>query len=109
MPEIILRVREADPDKSAFLFFTDRGDKTIRSFRSHLVDDADRLARQQGSIHHEQRPVCAYELRNGLQIDGFALRHLTTNFQRYFESDTNCSTTLRVSRPMHEPALEGTY
>ncbi len=107
MPEIVLRVREANPDKSAFLFFTDRGDKTIRSFRSHLVDDADQLARQQGSIHHDEGPIRAYELRDGLQIDGFALGHLTANFQRYFESDANCSTTLRVSRPMHEPALEG--
>jgi hypothetical protein len=107
MPEIILKVREANSDESTFLFFTDRGDETIRSFRSHLIDDADHLARQQGSIHHEERPVGAYELRNGLQIDGFAFGHLTTNFQRYFESDANCSTTLRVSRPMHEPALEG--
>ena len=57
MPEIVLRVREANPDESAFLFFTDRGNKTIRSFRSHLVDDADHLARQQGSIHHDEGPM----------------------------------------------------
>lgn len=44
-------------------------------------------------------------LRKCLEVDGFAFRDLATDFQRYLESDSDCSSTLRVSGPMHSSAF----
>jgi len=101
MPEVAFRVREADTNETPLLFFTYGGHKTLDGFGSHFVENADQLAGQQRSVHYDERSVRAHELSKGFQINSLAFRHLAANFQWYLESDSDRTTTLRVSRPMH--------
>lgn len=79
MPEIIPGGRETYPDESSLTLLADGSHETFDGFRRHFIKNANHLARQQGSVHYDEGAMGAHKLRESLQIDGFALRHLTSN------------------------------
>jgi len=105
VPEIGLRDREAHSNESPLLFLADGGHETLHRFRSHFIENADRLAGQQGSIHYNKCPVGADVLSKSLQVNSFAFRHLTANFQGYLKCYADRATPLWMSGSMHSSAL----
>ena len=63
MPEITPGRNETEANESPVLLFADGGNKALHGFGGHFIKQADCLAWQERSVHHDQRAVRAHELR----------------------------------------------
>jgi hypothetical protein len=107
MPKVVLGGCEADANKAAVVPFAHGGDKALDRFGGHFVENLNGLARQQRSIHDDERAVGAYVLREGFEVDGLAFGHLATHLERNLERYPYSTPSFGISGPMHEVAGKG--
>lgn len=108
VPEVVLGSSEADAHKAVLLLLADAGDEAFDGFVGHLIENTDHLAWQERGVHDNQSAVGADVLGVGLEVNGFAFRHVATHLQRDLKGDPDGATPFWVPCSMHAAAWMGT-
>ncbi len=106
VPEIGVGRSERHADEAAFAFLAQGSDVALGRVGSHLIENANALAGNEGRIHEQKGAVGADDVSGSLQVNGFAFGEAAAHLYRDLKGQPDCSPTLRIAGSLHKKALE---